>query len=80
MLSLGFVTMMIMGMSTRMLPLFEGARLRRHSLMDAAFVSLNASVLQRLVFGIVDTPLSTAALALSGMAGLLALVFFAIAL
>lgn len=79
-LSLGFVTMMIMGMSARMLPLFEGAQLRRYGLMDAAFVSLNASVLLRLVFGVVNTPVSTAALALSGVAGLLALVFFTMAL
>ena len=75
-LGLGFVTMMILGLAGRMLPIFEGAFLPHQRLMDAAFIMLNLSVGLRLTFGIVRTPASTAILGASGLLGLTALVLF----
>lgn len=76
-LTLGFITMMIMGMAARMLPLFEGAQLPHQPLMDVAFLALNSSVLLRVVFGLTLTGASSAGLAVSGVLGLLALALFA---
>ncbi|MEX2431157.1 MAG: NnrS family protein [Dehalococcoidia bacterium] len=75
-LALGFVTMMIMGMASRMLPMFEGGELRWHAAMDFAFVTLNLSVLLRLAFGLIPSDHTWAGLAVSGVLGLLALVAF----
>ncbi len=77
-LALGFITMAILGMAVRMLPIFEGAELPHHGLMDAAFWLLNASVALRLAFGVLPLPAAEAVLAASGAMGLLALVLFAI--
>lgn len=77
-LALGFVTMMIMGMASRMLPMFEGAELPHQSLMDVAFVCLNASVVLRLVFGLFFRAGANAGLAVSGILGLIALTAFAL--
>jgi hypothetical protein len=76
--ALGTVTMLIFGMATRLLPVFEGARLQAPALMDVAYVLLNASVVVRVVFTIFSVPASAALLALSGVLGLAALVCFAI--
>ncbi len=76
-LALGFVSMMIMGMAARMLPLFEGAQLPHHRLMDGAFLALNSSVALRLAFGLVPGRVGSAGLGVSGVLGLLALVLFA---
>lgn len=77
-LTLGFLSMVIMGMAARMLPIFEGAQLPYPRLMDAAFVALNGSVALRIGFGLVSTRATTAGLAISGALGLLALALFAI--
>jgi len=77
-LTLGFLSMAIMGMAARMLPIFEGAQLPYQRLMDGAFVSLNGSAALRVGFGLVGTDGATAGLALSGVLGLLALALFAI--
>lgn len=76
-LTLGFISMMILGMGTRMLPVFEGSLLTHPRWMDAAFALLNGSIVLRLGFGIVDTPLTNAALAVSGALGTAAVALFA---
>jgi hypothetical protein len=76
-LGLGFVTMMIIGMACRMLPIFEGAFLPHHRLLDIVFVMLNLSVSLRLVFGVVHISASNAALGTSGVMGLTSIVLFA---
>ncbi|MBI4641161.1 MAG: hypothetical protein HY731_10735 [Candidatus Tectomicrobia bacterium] len=68
---------MIMGMASRMLPLFEGGQLPHHRLMDGAFITLNGSVLLRFTFSLLDVKGSSVGLAVSGVLGLLALVLFA---
>ncbi|MBI4311487.1 MAG: NnrS family protein [Chloroflexi bacterium] len=76
-LTLGFLTQVIMGMAARMLPIFEGAVLPFQRLMDGAFVLLNASIALRAGFGLAGTDPATAGLAASGILGLLALALFA---
>ncbi|MBM3946614.1 MAG: hypothetical protein FJ315_04330, partial [SAR202 cluster bacterium] len=76
--ALGVVTMMIMGMAARVLPVFEGKRLQSPRLMDTAFVLLTASVALRTAFSLTSVPASRALLGLSGVAGLAAVVLFAI--
>ncbi len=76
-LALGFVTMMIMGMGSRMIPLFEGSILPVHRLMDLAYVSLNVGVVLRLAFGVLPLGAEWPGLAASGMLGTLALALFA---
>jgi hypothetical protein len=77
-LALGFVTLVIMGMAARMLPLFEGAILPLHWLMDVTFALLNISVLLRIAFGIIPSPAVWTGLALSGSLSTLALVCFTV--
>ncbi len=77
-LSLGFVTMIIMGMASRMIPLFEGAVLPWHWLMDTVFASLNASVVLRIVFGVISTDAAWVGLAVSGTLGTFAMASFAV--
>jgi len=76
--TLGFITMTIIGFSARTLPLFAGRLLHRHWPLDLAFISINASVALRLLFSIDGAPASTRSLALSGALALLALIAFAI--
>lgn len=76
--ALGVVTMMILGLGSRILPMFEDARLQWPRLMDVAFISLNLSVALRLVFSSVSVPGGDLLLALSGLSGLVALVCFAL--
>ncbi|MDP6725394.1 MAG: NnrS family protein [Arenicellales bacterium] len=76
-LGIGFITMMIIGMACRMLPMFEGAFLPHHRLLDIVFVLLNVSVSLRLVFGLVHISTSNAALGTSGVIGLISIVLFA---
>jgi hypothetical protein len=61
-----------------MLPLFDGVVLPFHGLLDAAFASLNVSVLLRLAFGIVPSPAAWTGLALFGSLGTLALMCFGV--
>ena len=75
---LGFVTMIIMGMAARMIPIFEGAVLPMQRLMDAIFVLINASVLLRLGFGIIPTGMVWFGLTLSGSLGTLSIACFAL--
>jgi hypothetical protein len=77
-LALGFVTMSIMGMAVRMLPIFEGAVVPLHGLMDGAFALLNAAVLLRLAYGTIPFPAAWVGLALSGSLATLALVCFSV--
>ena len=78
--ALGFVAMMIFGLSARMLPLFEPTALPHHRAMDATFVLLNVSVGLRLVFGLGNPAAAAEFLALSGIAGLAALISYSIPL
>jgi hypothetical protein len=75
-LALGFVSMIVMGMASRMVPLFEGAQLPNGGFMDIAFAFLNLSVLLRLVFGIAALGMTDIGLAASGIFGLLAVMIF----
>jgi hypothetical protein len=69
--------MIILGMASRMIPLFEGAVLPWHWLMDAVYASLNVSVVLRIVFGVVSTDADWVGLAVSGTLGTLAMASFA---
>jgi hypothetical protein len=75
-LTLGFITGMIIGIGSRMLPLFEGSLITRHRFLDAAWFTLTASVALRLYFGYFRTG-AQAGLGVSGTLGLAALVLFA---
>ncbi|MFW6195619.1 MAG: hypothetical protein ACOC5M_03745, partial [Chloroflexota bacterium] len=61
-------------------PLFEGSEIPMHRLLDASLVTLNMSVLTRLVFGFASGVTGDIGLAISGALGLSALIFFAIPL
>ena len=76
-LTLGFVTMIIFGMTSRMVALFEGSEVPHQRLMDFAFVALNASVMTRVGFGFGEVPGADIGLAVSGVLGLAALLAFA---
>jgi uncharacterized protein involved in response to NO len=76
--TLGFITMTIVGFAARTLPLFAGRLLHRHWPLDLAFIALNASVALRLLASIDGAPASTRGLALSGTLGLVAIFAFAI--
>ncbi|MBI4336969.1 MAG: DUF1858 domain-containing protein [Chloroflexi bacterium] len=76
--ALGVVTMMVLGIGSRVLPVFEGAQLQAPRLMDAAFILLNLSVALRLAFSVASTGASQAMLGVSGVAGLAALALFTI--
>ena len=76
--TLGFITMTIIGFAARTLPLFAGRLLHHHWLLDLAFITLNAAVALRLLASIDGAPSSTRALALSGSLGLIAVIAFAI--
>jgi NnrS protein len=76
--TLGFITITIIGFASRTLPLFAGRVLHRHWPLDLAFVALSASVALRLLASIDGAPASTRGLALSGALALIALIAFAI--
>jgi uncharacterized protein involved in response to NO len=78
-LTLGFITPMIVGMASRMIPLFEGSIIRGHRLLDFAWVALMFSVGLRVVFGFVRTG-ADAWLAISGLLGFAAICIFAVLL
>ena len=63
-----------------MLPLFEPTTLPYRRAIDAAFVLLNVSVGLRLVFGLGSPAGADAFLALSGTAGLAALISYSVPL
>ncbi len=73
--TMGFVTSMIVGMGCRMIPLFEGSFLAGHRLLDAAFGLLVVSVVSRTAGGFTSNGLADAMLGISGSAGLLAVAF-----
>ena len=76
-IAIGVVSMMLLGMGAKMLPMFEGVRLQAPRLMDSAFLLLNASVALRVGFLTLQSPVSQAMVAISGVAGLIAVVLFA---
>ncbi|MCH7592915.1 MAG: NnrS family protein [Chloroflexi bacterium] len=78
--TLGFVTMIIIGVGIRMLTLFEGTEAPMHWLMDVAFVALNVGVALRLLFGFGSLPGADQFQGLSGTLGLIAIISFAIVL
>ncbi len=73
---LGFITIMIIGMSTRMLPMFEAALLPLHGLLDVILILINLSVASRLIAGIIRFDLAWTVLALSGSFGTLSITLF----
>ena len=76
--ALGFVAMMIFGLSARMVPLFEPTSPPNQRAMDAAFILLNISVGLRLFFGLGSPVGADAFLALSGICGLAALISYSV--
>ncbi len=80
-LALGFITMMIVGMATRVLPVFAGRRLYSQFLAASALWMLNVAALTRAVGGLMaDTSYMTDrywVMAVAGTLGLLALILFA---
>ncbi len=73
---LGFITIMIIGMSSRMLPMFEAAVSPKGSLMDTILVFINLSVLLRIISGTINFDLTWTGLALSGTLGTLSISLF----
>jgi uncharacterized protein involved in response to NO len=73
-LTVGFVTSMIIGMGARMIPLFEGAIVPGRRLLDVSLVLLTVSVLTRTVAGFTLEGFTDSVLGISGLAGLIALV------
>lgn len=73
-LTVGFVTSMIIGMGSRMIPLFEGAVVPGRWALDAGLALLSLSVLTRTLAGFTLEGLTDPVLAFSGTAGLLAII------
>jgi len=71
-LTIGFVTSMIIGMGSRLLALFEGAVVPGRRLLDIAFVLIVLSVVTRVAFGFNFTSATDGLLGASGSAALLA--------
>lgn len=76
--TLGFVTLLIMGVGSKILPVFEGSDIRHPRLMDIAFVLVNASVLLRVGFGFSTSTLAERALGASGGVGFIGICLFAV--
>jgi uncharacterized protein involved in response to NO len=72
--TVGFVTSMIIGVGSRMLALFEGAIVPGRNALDVSLVLLNASVLLRTVGGFTMEGFTDAVLATSRLLGFLAIV------
>ncbi len=79
-LTVGFITSMLIGMGSRMLPLFEGAVVPGRTALDISFALLNLSVALRTVIGFTLEGYSDSLLGASGVLGLLALILSAPAL
>lgn len=72
--TVGFVTSMIIGVGSRMLPLFEGAIVPARRALDVSMVLLGGSVLLRTVGGFTFEGFTDSVLAVSGALGFLAIV------
>lgn len=72
--TVGFATLMVTGMGSRMIPLFEGSILPWHKLMDASFFLLSISVLSRTFGGFITGTAGDWLLGISGTTGLIAVV------
>jgi hypothetical protein len=77
-LTLGFVTTLIFGAGSRFIPIFEGADIHHPRLMDVAFALITISTILRLAFGFTISGSGEWALGISGAAGFVAIVLFAI--
>ncbi len=77
-LTLGFVTLLIMGVGSKILPVFEGSDIRHPRLMDIVFVLINASILLRVGFGFSTSEMAERALGVSGGVGFIGIILFAI--
>lgn len=77
-MALGFITTLIMGMSSRMLPLFEGAELPAQRVLDVAIGLHVVGLGLRVGVGLAAPSWSQPVLAASGLLGLVALALFAI--
>lgn len=82
-LALGFVSLMIFGMAVRIVPTFGGVALAAPKLVDWVFVVFNVGAVLRVVSLLLSPAwpeVFRAVAALSGVLGLIGLVFFAISL
>lgn len=73
-LTVGFVASMIIGMGSRMLPLFEGAIVPGRKALDASLVLITVSVISRTAAGFTLEGFTDSFLAFSGVTGLLAII------
>lgn len=73
-LTVGFVTSMIIGMGSRMIPLFEGAIVPGRRALDAALALLVISIVTRTSAGFTLEDFTDPILAISGISGLLAII------
>jgi uncharacterized protein involved in response to NO len=76
---LGFATLLIMGVASKILPVFEDSDIKWPRLMDIAFVLVNASVVLRVAFGFSTSEVAERALGASGGIGFAGIVLFVIA-
>jgi hypothetical protein len=74
---LGFITTLIMGMASRMLPLFEGAELPAQRVLDVAIALHLAGLGLRVGIGLAAPSWASPVLAASGLLGFVALALFA---
>ena len=72
--TVGFMTSMIIGVGSRMLPLFEGAVVPGRRALDMSLVLLNSSVLLRTIGGFTFEGFTDSMLAVSELLGFLAIV------
>jgi len=77
-IALGFITTLIMGMATRMVPMFEGSELPLQRLMDVAIGLHLGGLILRIGFGLFRPAWSDAALGVSGIMGLAGFALFTI--
>ncbi len=76
--TLGFITTLLFGVASKMLPIFEGADIHHPRLMDIAYVFVTISVILRVVFGFSISAIGEQSLAVSGGVGFIGICLFAI--
>jgi len=72
-LGLGFVTFAIFGMSSRVIPVFSGARLQTPGLLTPIFALMVAGTGLRVIFGVLYVYMPVLSEAMRGLSGVLAL-------
>lgn len=76
--TLGFITLIIVGVASKFFPIFEGADIKHPRLIAASFVLINVSVLIRVAFGFTTGDLAESMLGISGGVGFIGICLFAV--